>query len=145
VDMDQSDNVTTTYLVTADGTTAQMTAANVAALQNSSPVVNGSDARLLSVAMDGALGCTPMKAPDLADNGNLLPAVPLNELQAAALQTAPVALVPVGDPMVLNNNNTSLFKTNLYRLGVDQPLVFNPNNASTTTYCTNMLNIGPAR
>src|SRR3984893_7232016 len=42
VDMDQSDNVTTTYLVTGDGHTAQMTAANQAAPQNTQTQVNGS-------------------------------------------------------------------------------------------------------
>ena len=31
--------------------------------------------------LDGALGCTPWTAPDLADNGNMVPALPLNELQ----------------------------------------------------------------
>ena len=145
VDMDQSDNVTTTYLVAGDGTTAQMTAANAAALQNSQPHSNGSDNRLLAIALDGALGCTPWQAPDLADNGNMVPALPLNELQAAAQQAAPVALVPLGDPMVLNNGQASLFKLNLYRLGVDQPLAFSPNRASTTDYCNNLLNIAPAR
>src|SRR5216683_3147760 len=52
VDMDQSDNVTTTYLVTADGLTAQMTAANVNNLQNAQTQANGSDNRLLAVALD---------------------------------------------------------------------------------------------
>src|ERR1700730_7954743 len=58
VDMDQSDNVVTTYLVTANGQTAQITAANMVALQNTQTQVNGSDNRLLAVALDGALGCT---------------------------------------------------------------------------------------
>jgi hypothetical protein len=110
VDMDQSDNVVTTYLVTANGQTAQVTAANVAALQNAQTQVNGSDNRLLAIALDGALGCTPWMAPDLADPGQMLPALPLNELQAAAQQAAPVALVPAGDPMVLNNNQPDLNK-----------------------------------
>ncbi len=56
VDMDQSDNVITTYLVTANGQTAQMTAANVAALQNMQTQANSSDNRLLAVALDGARG-----------------------------------------------------------------------------------------
>ncbi len=145
VDMDQSDNVVTTYLVTANGKTAQMTAANVAALQNTQTQVNGSDNRLLAVALDGALGCTPWMAPDLADPGRMLPALPLNELQAAAQQTAPVALVPAGDPMVLSNNQPVLNKLNAYRGGVDQGRVQNLDAASTTTYCNNLLAIGPAR
>ena len=59
VDMDQSDNVVTTYLVTANGQTAQMTTANIGALGAAKTQVNGSDNRLLAVAMDGALSCTP--------------------------------------------------------------------------------------
>jgi hypothetical protein len=110
VDMDQSDNVVTTYLVTASGQTAQMTAANVAALQNTQTQTNGSDNRLLAIALDGALGCTPWMASDLADPGHLVPALPLNELQASVQQAAPVALVPAGDPMVLNNNQPDLNK-----------------------------------
>src|SRR5437588_5801207 len=119
VDQDQSDNVTTTYLITRNGQIAQMTAANIAQLQNAQAQVNGSDNRLLAVPLDGALGCTPWMAPDLADPGHMLPALPLNELQAAAHQAPPVALVPAGDPMVLNNNQPDLNKTNAYRRGVD--------------------------
>ena len=123
VDQDQSDNVTTTYLVTGNGQTAQMTAKNMNAMQQQqvSTQANGSDNRLLAVALDGALGCTPLMAPDLADPGQMVPALPLNELQAAADQTAPIALVPSGDPMVLVNNNPNLDKINAYRAGVDQP------------------------
>src|SRR5947209_3651055 len=145
VDMDPHDNVTTLYLVTAKGQTAQMTAANAAALANAKPLANGSDERLLSVALDGALGCTSWMAPDLADQGNMVPALPLNELQAAAHQAAPQALVPAGEPMVLVNGNRSITKLNLYRAGVDEPAVQNPNMASTRTYCANMRQIAPAR
>jgi hypothetical protein len=73
------------------------------------------------------------------------PALPLDELQAAAHQAAPVALVPSADPMVLNNNQPDLNKLNAYRRGVDQPVVGNLDAASTTTYCQHMLAIGPAR
>lgn len=145
VDMDQSDNVITTYLVTANGQTAQMTTANAAALQNTQTQANGSDNRLLAVALDSALGCTPWMAPDLADPGHMLPALPLNELQAAAHQAPPVARVPAGDPMVLNNNQPDLNKINAYRRGVDQSAAATLGAASTTTYCRHFLAIGPAR
>ena len=145
VDMDQSDNVVTTYLVTGNGQTAQMTAANLAALQNAQTQANGSDNRLLAVALDGALGCTPWMAPDLANPGQMLPALPLDELQAAARQAPPIARVPEGDPMVLNNNQPDLNKLDAYRRGVDQTQVPFLGNASTTTYCKHMLAIGPAR
>ena len=145
VDQDQSDNVTTTYLVTGNGQTAQMTAANAAALQNTQVQHNGSDNRLLAVLLDTALGCKPWKARDLADPGKMTTALPLNELQAAAHQAAPVALVPSHDPMVLVNNNTNLNKLNAYRVGVDQPRAKNMKAASTSMYCRNLLAIAPQR
>jgi len=145
VDQDQSDNVTTAYLVTGDGRTAQMTRANVNALPGSLLQVNPSDNRLLAVALDNALDCKPWKAPDLADPGQRTTALPLNELQAAARQAAPVALVPAGDPMVLVNHNPNLAKLNAYRIGVDQRTVESLDQASTTRYCQNLLNIAPRR
>lgn len=145
VDMDPHDNVTTTYLVTGNGQTAQMTTANTAALQNAQAIANGSDERLLAVAVDGALGCTPWMAPDLADPGHMVPALPLNELQAATRQAAPQALVPNRDPMVLVNGNRNLQKLNLYRVGVNEPQVINPFISSTRTYCGNLRRIAPAR
>ncbi len=127
VDQDQSDNVTTTYLI------------------NGTQQVNGSDNRLLDVALDGALGCTPLMAPDLANGGQMTTALPLNELQAAAQQAAPVALVPLGDPMTLVNNTPNAAKTRLYRRGVDQPALGASDGGNTTTYCQNLLKIAPQR
>jgi hypothetical protein len=145
VDQDQSDNVTADYLVTSTGQTAQMTAANIKALPGATKAANGSDNRLLDAFIDPALGCQPWTAPDLADNGNLVPAQPLNELQAAMYQANPIALVPMGDPMVLVNGQPNLDKVNAYRAGVDQPLVQSFQQASTRTYCANLLAIGPQR
>src|SRR5712691_1377005 len=143
VDQDQSDNVTTFYLITPSGKIAQDTKANVTTL-GGQVQKNGSDERLLTV-VDNALGCTPWMAPDLADPGQKVPALPLNELQAAAHQAAPAGLVPGGDPMVLVNNKPNLDKLNAYRIGVDQPPVQNMQDASTHTYCTNLLAIAPQR
>ncbi len=145
VDQDQSDNVTTSYLVTANGQTAQATAANMTALQNQQTLTNASDNRLLAIALDGALGCAPWMAPDLANPGQMTTALPLDELQAAAHQAKPIALVPARDPMVLNNNNRDLNKINAYRVGVDQQPAQNLNDASTTAYCKNLRAIGPQR
>jgi hypothetical protein len=143
VDQDQSDNVTTTYLITASGQVAQNNQANAAAL-GGQVQKNGSDERLLTL-VDSALGCSPWTAPDLADPGQMLPALPLNELQASAQQAAPIALVPAGDPMVLNNNQPALDKINAYRRGVDQPTARSVAVASTTDYCRHLLAVGPAR
>jgi hypothetical protein len=143
VDQDQSDNVTTFYLSTPAGQIAQDTKANATAL-GGQVQKNGSDERLLTV-VDSALGCTPWTAPDLADPGQKVPALPLNELQAAAHQSAPAGLVPGLDPMVLVNNKPNLEKLNAYRTGVDQPLVQSLVAASTRLYCTNLLAIAPQR
>ncbi len=147
VDQDQSDNVTTSYLLTANGTTAQNTAANAATLAGATPFANGSDNRLVAVALDKALNCTPWTAPDLADPGHMVPAQPLNELQAAMYQAAPVALVPANDPMTLVNGRPSLAKQNLYRAGVDQQLESSAGQASADerTYCQNVMQIAPKR
>lgn len=67
--------------------------------------------------MDSALGCTPWQAPDLANGAALVPALPLDELQAAADQG--VALVPGADRMVVRDGRPNLAKQNLYRAGVD--------------------------
>ncbi len=145
VDQDQSDNVTTAYLVTKNGRTAQSNAANQRRLPNAQPMGNGSDNALLDVFVDPALGCTPWMAPDLANPGHMATALPLNELQAKADQQAPVALVPANDPMVLNNNNLDLNKTNAYRVGVDQSRARDNGQASGKDYCNNLINTGAPR
>jgi hypothetical protein len=124
---------------------AQRTQANLALFPTATSLGNPSDNRLVDVALDGALGCTPWKAPDLADPGQMLPALPLNELQARALQSSPVAVVPAGDPMVLSNGSSDLTKTSAYRRGVDQPPVRYSFQADTARYCRHMLRIAPAR
>ncbi len=145
VDQDQSDNLTTTYLISDGDRVAQDTAANAAALQGQGLVQkNASDERLLT-AVDSAIGCTPWMAPDLADPGKMVPALPLNELQAAAHQNNPTALVPGGDPMVLKNGETNLEKINAYRVGVDQPSAQSKRDANTKMYCKNLLAIAPQR
>jgi hypothetical protein len=143
VDQDQSDNVTTTYLIANSGQAAQDTKANAATL-GTQVAKNGSDERLITV-VDKALGCTSWTAPNLADPGQMVTALPLNELQAAARQFAPVALVPSNDPMVLVNNQKNLDKINAYRLGVDQLPVANLNAASANLYCANLLAVAPQR
>jgi hypothetical protein len=147
VDPDQSDNVTSTYRITQDGKLAQDTAATAAQFPDSSVLKNGSDNRLVAVALDAALGCTPWKAPDLADPGQMVTAQPLDELQAAMYQAAPVALVPSGDPMVLYNGHPNLLKQNLYRVGVDQPWVRSTTQATAENraYCENLMKIAPER
>jgi hypothetical protein len=48
-------------------------------------------------------------------------------------------MVPLNDPMTLNNNNASTTKTNLYRQGVDQGAIgAGGDNGDAATYCTNL-------
>jgi hypothetical protein len=143
VDMDQSDNVTSAYLVLRNGTTAQDTAANRAALGGATRLVNGSDNRLLDNFVDPALGCMPYTAPDLADASAPATSLALNELQAGN-QRAPVALVPPSDPMVLVGARMSLTKTNLYRAGVGQPML-GAIAGTARTYCANLVGTAPRR
>lgn len=147
VDQDQSDNVTTTYLITADGTLAQNSAANRTQLGGAAVLKNGSDNALLARAVDPALGCTSWMAPDLTDAGAMIPAQPLEELQAAAHQPEPAALVPSADPMVLVNGRPNLQKQNLFRAGVNQPPVATraQARADLKTYCQNLYDIAPKR
>ena len=121
----------TQYLATANGQIAQLSAANQATLQNTTVLGNPSDNALVTHFIDPAVGCHPWQAPNLVDANTFVSALPLDELQAAAFQQAPIAEVPTGDEMVLVNNNPSLTKVNAYRRGVDQTLA-------------NTLNVNPA-
>jgi hypothetical protein len=150
IDQDQSDNVQSQYLANGQGQTAQFSAANQATIQNATLIANPSDNILLTTFIDPALGCQPWTHPDLADNNAPVSAMSTDEIQAQVDQKAPIALVPLTDPMteITNANGTltqSLAKTNLYRKGVDQPSAANANDASGKTYCQNFLNTGIPR
>jgi hypothetical protein len=143
VDQDPSDNVTTTYLLTPSGQTAQNNAPNTSALPGATQISNGSDNALLDVFVDPALGCKPLEAPDLSAGGAMGTSQALDELSAAKSQAAPVALVPENDEMVGVGNDFSAAKTNLYRSNVGQPALSRANNAvdSPAKFCQNMVNI----
>ena len=151
VDQDQSDNVVTTYLVNGNGKIAQDNAAAMAAAGNNAttmsssgntgtPINNGSDNFLLDQFVDPALGCSNFTRPNESEDGNAVGGLALDELSAAAGQQAPIALVPLNDPMTLDNNgNADETKTNLFRQGVDQPLIGTAagGDGNGTTYCQN--------
>jgi len=150
IDQDQSDNVQTQYLANAKGQTAQFSAANQAAMANATLIANPSDNALLTRFVDPALGCQAWTHPDLANGNAMVAAMSTDEIQAQVDQKAPIALVPLTDPMTeiadANGNLTqSLTKTNLYRAGVDQTQAQTTNDASGTTYCQNFLNTGIPR
>jgi hypothetical protein len=143
IDQDQSDNVTSTYLLNGNGQTAQDNAANEAAIAGAQKINNGSDNLLLDAFLDPTTGCTPFEAPDLTNAGTMGTSQALDEIAAAKNATAPIALVPENDEMVLVNNAASATKTNLYRSNVGQPPISAANNAtdSPASYCQNMVNI----
>jgi hypothetical protein len=143
VDQDPSDNVTSTYLLTASGQTAQFNPANVAALPGATQLVNGSDNKLLDSFLDPTLGCTPYEVPDLSMAGTPGTSQALDELSAAKDQAAPIGLVPENDEMVLVNNAFSVAKTNLYRSNIGQAPVSRANNvtSSPANFCQNMINL----
>jgi len=143
VDQDQSDNLDTKYLALADGRTAQFSPANQAQLSGATVLTNASDNGLLDRFIDPALGCQPFTAPDLSGGNTSTPALALNELQAAADQAAPVALVPPNDPMAQINGQNSTAKTNLYRAGVDMSPVTDADTGAA--YCTNLGKIASTR
>jgi hypothetical protein len=144
VDQDQSDNVQTQYLANGNGQIAQLTTANQAQLANATVLGNPSDNALLSKFIDPALGCQAWEAPDLANNNTPTFSLALDEIQANADQQAPIALVPLTDPMTLVNGAQSQDKTILYRQGVDQnPGGILPNDG--TVYCQDLVNTGLPR
>jgi hypothetical protein len=148
IDQDQSDNVTAEYLANGNGQTAQDTAANQAAVAGATTLFNGSDNGLIDFFVDPALGCTPWKVPDLANNGTPGTALPLDEIQSAAFDGnnvgGPEALVPLNDPMTLDNNgNFSTDKTNAYRALVDMPAL--PTGETPAEYCGDMDSIQGVR
>ncbi|KXS21288.1 hypothetical protein M427DRAFT_66035 [Gonapodya prolifera JEL478] len=141
IDMDQSDNVITTYSLDKNNKIGQKTTANSKTL--TIDINNGSDNLLLDLFMRPALGCTAFMAPSLADPAMMVGSLALNELQAAAGQQAPIALVPPNDPMVLTTNGAkmSAAKQNAYRAAVNM----GPGTGATPealTYCNNYLAVG---
>jgi hypothetical protein len=145
VDQDQSDNVTSTYLLNpATGQTAQNTTANAGNLAGATTLANGSDNILIDAFLDPTLGCTPFTAPDLGNNNQPATSQALDELSAAKNTPAITALVPENDEMTLDGQgNMDLAKTNMYRAEVGQPAVSAANNKSSSPaiYCQNMVNI----
>jgi hypothetical protein len=143
IDQDQSDNVTSTYLLNGNGQTAQDNAANEANVAGAQKINNGSDNLLLDAFLDPVTGCTPMQAPDLTNAGTMGTSQALDEIMAAKDATAPVALVPENDEMALVNNAASTAKTNLYRSNVGQAPISAANDAadSPANYCQNMVNV----
>jgi hypothetical protein len=152
VDMDPSDNVVTSYLVNANSQTAQNNTQNLLALgiANVMIKVNPSDNRLIT-AIDAAINCKPWTIRNLDDTvngvvgGNLVATQATNELHAFKWQQAPIAYIPLGDPMARVNNQPNLQKVNAYRTGLGQPQAATNADANVLDFCTNFYYLHPAR
>jgi hypothetical protein len=147
IDQDQSDNVYSMYLLTADGRTAQATKANQARMGNAQLVTNGSDNALLGYFVDPANGCQPYTRPDTTSVNGSQGSQALDELSARVNQQGHIAMIPTNDEMVLVGGAYSIAKANMYRSLVDQPMLAantNPYEVAAA-YCMNMVNIAPAR
>jgi hypothetical protein len=142
VDQDQSDNTTTNYLVVGDRT-AQNTAANQAQL-GASVIGNGSDNNLYTRFYAAAVQCQPPQATDVTDPDHPVQGTTsaMLSLYARSVNDPLPALIPLGDPFTQFHGRPSLSKTNLYRQQVDQPPAATRAEASTATYCRNLLNVG---
>ena len=116
IDQDQSDNVTSVYLLNpATGQTAQDTAANEGRHDGHPGAVQRQRQRPGRQVHGPGARLTPFMAPDLANNNTPATSQALDELLAAAPRNAPriPALVPENDPMVLDaNGNLDPAKTN---------------------------------
>ena len=145
VDQDQSDNVLSQYLLLSDNTVAQDYKTNKDKFPNFKILGNGNDNRLLNNFINVAIGCQSFTAPDLVDNTILRSSLALNEIQANLLDVnlETTALVPSIDPMVLDDNIESLEKLNLYRIGVNQPLLSSLNISNNILYCNQLITIAP--
>jgi hypothetical protein len=137
VDQDQSDNVITEYVITTDSKLAQNTPGNRNILKGMKIVKNGSDNKLLTDFINPSIGCISLTGLDLVDKITEKSTLALNELQAVQ-QIGDVAIIPPTDPMVLDNDQESLTKTNLYRVGVNQPILLNITKQEGINYCNNM-------
>jgi hypothetical protein len=140
---DLGDGVTTNYLLTATGETAQDNAAARAALPGTTPISDVGAGRVLDDAVLPALGCAVFTAPNLSAGGAPGTSPTLEELSAAQNQRAPIALAPENDPMTMVNGAFSFVKTTLYRQGAGQS--FDTPQADTpASFCANMLDVQTA-
>lgn len=153
-DQDAEDNVPDLYLT--DGTlVAQDTATNRVLFPADTVLANGSDNLLLDRFIDPALDtaggtCTPWNVPSLDDPGSLEPTLAYDQIQALYEQTNPLT-IQLSDEMVLAGPTTvngvsyvgvheSIWKDDLYRIGVDSPLRLNP---SEKTFCLGLASVFP--
>ena len=148
IDQDQSDNLPTKYLLLSDGSTVQFTAANQAKFSTATEIDNASDESLIADFVDPVIGCTPFQVDSIDDPGTKVSSLATQELQALIYQQEPIALIPLNDPdtLLTSSQSQSTAKTNVYRLGVNQPELgtgSNTDEGSPVNYCNNLAKFQP--
>jgi hypothetical protein len=139
---DPGDDVTTEYLLNPlTGQTAQDTTSNAGNIAGATLLLSRSDNTLLDLFLDPVLGCTPLKAPDLADNDQPTTSQALDQILAGAYQPKIAALVPENDTMMLNGEGElDPAKTDVYREELGQAPVSNQ-ASDPRMYCQNIVDI----
>jgi hypothetical protein len=144
-DQASANNVTTEYLLNRlTGQTAQDTTSNAGNIPGATLLFSRSDNTLLDQFLDPILGCTPLLAPDLADNDQLTSSQALDEILADADQPKIAALAPENGDLVRNGHGQlDPGKTDLYRAELGQAAIGPATNSSSSParYCQNLVNI----
>jgi len=144
-DQASADNVTTEYLLNPlTGQTAQDTTSNAGNIAGATLLFSRSDDSLLDQFLDPALGCSPLQAPDLADNDQPASSQALDEILAGAYQPKIAALMPESDAAVLGPGGAlDPAKADLYRSELGQPPVGGRGSAASdpAAFCQNLVDI----
>jgi hypothetical protein len=142
---DPGDDVTTEYLLDPlTGQTAQDTTSNAGNMAGARLLLSRSDNTLLDLLLDPLLGCTPFRAPDLANNDQPTTSLALDEILAGAYQPEIAALVPENDTMMLTAGNESdAAKTDMYREELGQAPISSQNDRTSDPemYCQDIVDI----
>jgi hypothetical protein len=145
VDPALANNVTTAYLFNPlTGQTAQDTTSNAGNIAGATLLVSRSGDTLLDQFLDPILGCTPFRAPDLADNDQPTTSKALDEILASAYQPKAAALEPENDEVVRGGDGVfDAAKTDLYRAELGQSPVAGRGGPTSdpAMYCQNMVDI----
>jgi hypothetical protein len=144
-DQSSANDVTTEYLLNPlTGQTAQDTTSNAGNIAGATLLYSRSDNTLLDQFLAPILGCTPFRAPDLANNDQPTSSQALDEILAGAYQPKIAALVPESDKVMLNGDDEfDAAKTDLYREELGQAPISKQTNKTSDPemYCQNLVDI----
>ena len=143
-DQAAANNVTTEYLLNPlTGQTAQNSSTYETYIAGATLLHNSSANALLDQYVDPVLGCTPFRAPDLADNDQPATSLALDEILAGAHQPKIAALVPENDTVVMDGGKSDPAKTDLYREELGQAPISGQSDKTgdPATYCQNLVDI----